>query len=57
LQIRRHISPTLGHASIQLTLDTYSHWMPSMGRDTAAAIDDALEDEHDASPSGGSGLG
>jgi len=28
-----------------------------MGRDTAAAIDDALEDEHGASPSGGSGLG
>src|SRR5215216_2367801 len=24
----------LGHASIQLTLDRYSHWMPSMGRNT-----------------------
>ena len=22
----------LGHASIQLTLDRYSHWIPSMGR-------------------------
>jgi hypothetical protein len=31
--------------------------MPSMGRDTAAAIDDALEDEHDEAPSGGSSLG
>jgi integrase len=53
----KYVQTALGHASIQLTLDTYSHWMPSMGRDTAAAIDDALEDEHNASPSGGSGLG
>ena len=51
----KYVQTALGHASIQLTLDTYSHWMPSMGRDTAAAIDDALEDG--ASPSGSSGLG
>jgi integrase len=31
-----------GHASIQLTLDRYSHWMPSMGRNTADGIDEAL---------------
>jgi hypothetical protein len=30
------------HASIQLTLKRYSHWMPSMGRDTAEGIDEAL---------------
>ena len=36
----RHL---LGHASIQLTLDRYSHWIPSMGRATASAMDDALE--------------
>jgi hypothetical protein len=30
------------HASIQLTLDRYSHWMPSMGRNTAERIDEAL---------------
>ena len=27
---------------IQLTLDCYSHWMPSMGRNTAEGIDEAL---------------
>jgi integrase len=32
----------LGHASVQLTLDRYSHWMPSMGRNTAEGIDEAL---------------
>jgi integrase len=30
-----------GHASIQLTLDRYSHWMPSMGRNTADGMDEA----------------
>ena len=32
----------LGHASIQLTLDRYSHWIPSVGRATAERMDDAL---------------
>jgi hypothetical protein len=32
----------LGYASIQLTLDRYSHWMPSMGRNTADGMDEAL---------------
>ena len=32
----------LGHASIQLTLDRYSHWIPSMGAYTASAMDEAL---------------
>ena len=31
-----------GYASIQLTLDLYSHWMPSMGRNTDQGIDEAL---------------
>ena len=35
----------LGQHSIQLTLDRYSHWIPSMGRATASAMDDALEGE------------
>jgi integrase len=36
----------LGHASITMTLDRYSHWIPSMGRATASAMDDVLaEDE------------
>jgi hypothetical protein len=30
------------HASIQLTLDRYSHWIPSMGRNTADGMDEAL---------------
>ena len=34
--------PVGGHASIQLTLDSYSHWMPSMGRNTADGMDEAL---------------
>jgi len=33
----------LGHASTNITLDRYSHWMPSMGCATAAAMDSALE--------------
>jgi integrase len=33
----------LGHASIGITLDRYSHWIPSMGAHTASAMDDALE--------------
>ena len=32
----------LGHATIQLTLDRYSHWIPSMGRATADGMDEAL---------------
>ena len=32
----------LGHASIQLTLDRYSHWIPSMGRHAAEGMDEAL---------------
>ena len=53
----KFVQTALGHASIQPTLDTYSHWMPSLDRDSGAAIDDALEDEHDALPSGSSGRG
>ena len=32
----------LGHASITMTLDRYSHWIPSMGRHTADGMDEAL---------------
>jgi integrase len=31
-----------GHASIQLTLDRYSHWIPSMGMYTASAVYEAV---------------
>jgi hypothetical protein len=33
----------LGHVSITMTLDRYSHWMiPSMGRHAADGMDEAL---------------
>jgi hypothetical protein len=32
----------LGHQSIRLTLDLYSHWMPPMGEQTAIAMEEAL---------------
>jgi hypothetical protein len=38
----RYVQLLVGHASTQLTLDRYSHWMPSMGRNTAEGTDEAL---------------
>jgi integrase len=32
----------MGHALIQLTLDRYSHWIPSMGRHAAEDMDEVL---------------
>ena len=32
----------LGHASITMTLDLYSAWIPSMGRRAANGMDEAL---------------
>ena len=45
--LARGVHPTyaqraLGHSTVAMTLDRYSHWMPSMGRATAEAIDAAL---------------
>jgi integrase len=45
--LSRGVHPTyvqnlLGHKSVKLTLDRYSHWMPSMGEQTAAAMEAAL---------------
>jgi integrase len=44
---RRGVHPKLvqhllGHASMTMTLDRYSHWIPSMGRHTAEGMDKAL---------------
>jgi integrase len=36
------VQELLGHASIALTLDRYSHWTPSMGEQTARAMEAAL---------------
>jgi len=33
----------LGHGTIAITLDTYSHVLPGMGDHTATAIEDALD--------------
>jgi integrase len=47
LLLRRGVHPKMvqhlmGHASIQLTLDRYSHWIPSMGRHAANGMDEVL---------------
>ena len=38
----KFVQELLGHATIAMTLDTYSHMMPSMGDATARAIEDVL---------------
>ena len=36
------VSELLGHASIAITLDTYSHVLPNMQESAAEAIEEAL---------------
>ena len=36
------VSEMLGHASVQLTLDTYSHVTPTLQREAAATMDSIL---------------
>jgi integrase len=36
------VSEMLGHASVRITLDTYSHLMPDMQETAAKALEDAL---------------
>jgi integrase len=38
----KYVQELLGHASIAMTLDHYSHWMISMGDRTARAMEEAL---------------
>jgi integrase len=38
----KYVQQLLGHSSVQLTLDRYSHWTPSMGRHAAYGMDEAL---------------
>jgi integrase len=38
----KFVQELLGHATVAITLDTYSHVMPSMGDATAKAMEDAL---------------
>jgi integrase len=45
----KFVQELLGHATIAITLDTYSHVMPSMGDQTAKAMENALSAEGSAS--------
>jgi integrase len=36
------VQELLGHASIEITLDTYSHLLPDMGNQAASAMDEVL---------------
>jgi integrase len=38
----KFVQELLGHATISITLDTYSHVLPSMGDQTATAMESAL---------------
>ncbi len=38
----KYVAEMLGHASIALTLDKYSHVIPGMDGGTGSAMDDAL---------------
>jgi integrase len=38
----KFVQELLGHATIAITLDTYSHVLPGMGDQTAAAMDEVL---------------
>jgi integrase len=44
----KYVQELLGHASIAITLDTYSHVLPGMGDQTARAMQDALSPIEDA---------
>jgi integrase len=38
------VSEMLGHSSVSITLDVYSHVIPGLGDATAKAMEDALGD-------------
>jgi integrase len=44
VSIPKYIQQSLGHTSIQLTLDRYSHWITSIGRHAAERMDEALDE-------------
>ncbi len=52
----KYVQHLAGHASIQLTPDSYSLWMPTMGKHTASAMDEALEDQDEAPENGENAL-
>jgi integrase len=38
----KYVQELLGHSSVSITLDTYSHFVPSMGKHTAQTMEDML---------------
>ena len=38
----KYVQELLGHATVAITLDTYSHVLPGMGEQTARAMEDVL---------------
>jgi len=38
----KFVQELLGHASVAITLDTYSHMLPGMGGEAATAMEDVL---------------
>ena len=43
----KFVQELLGHATVAITLDTYSHVMPGMGDQTARAMEEALSSVQD----------
>jgi len=41
----KKVQEWLGHSSIAITIDTYSHVLPSMHQDVARKLGEILEDE------------
>ena len=48
------VSERLGHATVGITLDTYSHVLPDLQRDAAEALDSVLRPAHRRSATEGS---
>ena len=40
----KFVQALLGHASISITMDLYSHWAPAMGDQAAATMEDVLQE-------------
>jgi integrase len=38
----KYVQELLGHSSVSITLDTYSHFVPGMGKHTAQTMEDML---------------
>ena len=52
------VQEMLGHANISQTIDTYSHVLPDMQSEAAAAMEDVLKGEHeDGEEEGNRGAG